>query len=323
MHKTRKLLIFAVIILVGIALTAGAEAQEKMGFQGEELLPPNAKAGECYARVFVPPTYKTVSEQTLRKEASESLVIEDPRFETVEEEIMVKGPSERLEIIPAQYEWVEEKVLIYPEHTHLEEVPAVYETITEKVIDRPAHTVWKEGKGPIQRIDYSTGEIMCLVEIPATYKTITKRLLKTPATTREIFNAAKYTMVKRKVMMAPPTVRKIEIPAEYQAVKAKKMISPAKVERMSIPEEFQTVSRRELLTEGRMEWRSILCETNVRPGIVLSLQKALKEEGYNPGNIDGDLGRQTMTAIQSYQRDKGLPVGELTLETLKSLNVDF
>jgi hypothetical protein len=32
---------------------------------GAEMLPPQAQPGECYARVFVPPTYNTATEQVL------------------------------------------------------------------------------------------------------------------------------------------------------------------------------------------------------------------------------------------------------------------
>ena len=321
MKKLQIIIVFTAVLCLVIA--GGVQAQQKMGFEGEALLPPNAKAGECFAKVFVPPAYKTVSEQVLRKDASNKLRISEPQFELVKEKVMVQGASERLELVDAQFEWIEERVLVYPEHTHLEEVPAVYETMTEKVIDKPAHTIWKKGKGPIQRVDYGTGEIMCLVDVPATYKTITKRVLKTPASTREVMNPAKYTTVKKQVMKTPPTIKKIEIPAQYKTVQVRKMVSPATIEQVSIPEEFQTVSRRELLTEGKMEWQPILCETNVRPGIVSDLQSSLKKAGYNPGSIDGSLGRQTMAAVQSYQKDNKLPVGELTLETLKSLKVDF
>ncbi len=321
MNKYMKYLLFIAILFAGIAVVASVQAQQKIGLEGQELFPPNAKAGECYARVFVPPTYKTVSETALKRDASERLIIENAKFELVDEKILAKEASERLEIIPATYGWDEEQVLVYPEHTHLENIPAVYDTITEKVIDRPAHTIWKKGKGPIQRVDYGTGEIMCLVEVPATYKTITKRVLAKPATTREITNPAKYTTVRRKIMKTPPTVRKITIPAEYKTVKVRKMTSPAQIQKIAIPEEFQTVSRRELLSEGGMQWKPILCETNTTPGLISSLQAKLKTAGYNPGTIDGGLGRQTMAAVQKYQKDKGLAVGELTLETLKSLGL--
>ena len=36
-------------------------------------------------------------------------------------------------------------------------------------------------------------------------------------------------------------------------------------------------------------------------------QKQLKEAGFNPGPIDGQLGRQTSQAIREYQKDNGLP----------------
>lgn len=323
MRKSVTFLLYAVVILSGIAIMATAQAEEKMKFAGEELLPPNAKAGECYARVFVPPVYKTISEMALRKEASERLLIEEPKFETVEERVMVKAASERLETVPATFEWVEERVLIQPEHKHLEEVPAVYKTVTEQVLDQPAHMVWKKGTGPIQKIDNSTGEIMCLIEVPATYKTISKRVLISNATTREIITPAKYTTVRTQVMKTPPTVRKIEIPAEYKTVQVRKMISPAVAKSIAIPEEFQTVSRREMLTEGRMEWRPVLCETNTTPGLISSLQRALDTAGYNPGPIDGNYGSQTMSAVRSYQKDKGLPVGQLTIDTLSSLGIKF
>ena len=64
--------------------------------------------------------------------------------------------------------------------------------------------VWKKGTGPIQRIDESTGEIMCLVEVPATYKTISKEVLVSPATTRTV-----------------------EIPAVYKTVSVRQEVSAA------------------------------------------------------------------------------------------------
>ena len=302
---------------------SGSYAKEAIRLTGEELLPPNAKVGECYARVFVPPAYKTVSEMTLQRDASDRLTIEEPRFETVEEQVMIKEASERHEIIPAKFTWVEEKVMVQPEHTHLVEVPAVFETVTEKVIDQPAHTIWKKGSGPIQKIDNATGEIMCLVEVPATYKTITKRVLVQNATTTKVINPAKYITVKKQVMKSQPFTKKISIPAEFKTVKLQKMISPALAQRETIPEEFQTVSRTELITEGKMEWQAVLCETNTTPGLVSSLQQMLANKGYDPGPIDGNLGQKTMSAIMSYQKNKGLPVGQLTIETLQSLNVQF
>jgi hypothetical protein len=316
----RILYTLGLVVVLSMSTWAGAETAST-AFEGEELLPPSAKAGECYARVFVPPTYKIVSEQTLKRQAAERIEIVPARFEWIEETVMAKGPGQRLEVIPATYEWVEETMMVKSESTRIEEIPAVYETLTERVMDSPAHVVWKKGRGPIQRLDNSTGEIMCLVEVPATYKTLTKRVLAKPAATRELVIPAEFKTVRRQVMKTPPATRTIEIPADYAKVKVRKLVSPAQIKKIPIPAEFQTVTRQEMVTEGRMEWTRIMCETNITSDVVVRIQRALLNAGHDPGPIDGVIGVETMGAVKAFQTAKGLAVGNLTYETLKSLGV--
>lgn len=184
------------------------------------------------------------------------------------------------------------------------------------------HVEWKKGTGPIQKVDETTGEIMCLVKEPAVYKTVTKRVLKTPATTREVITPAKYKTVKRKVMTSPPETKTIEIPAEYNTVKVTKLVEPAKTVFRAIPAEYQTVDRKVMVSPGRLEWQQILCQTNMMPDRITEIQRALKNAGYDPGRMDGVIGSETMAAVNKYQADKKLLVSKyLTLETLESLGV--
>ena len=255
---------------------AATEASEAGGIlpQGT-LLPPQASPGECYARAFVPPTYRTMTEKVLAQSA-----------------------SERVEIIPARYEWVEERVLVEPPSSRMEKVPAEYKWESKRILVKPAHTTWKKGRGLIEKVDHTTGEIMCLVEIPAQYKT-----------------------VKQKVMVKSPSHRLVEIPAAYKTVKVRKLVSPSQERRIAIPAQYQTIRKTEQVSEGKMEWRRVLCETNVTPQIISRLQSALLKAGYNPGPIDGILGRRTNAAVSAYQKKKGFATGGLTYETLKSLGV--
>ena len=285
------------------------------------LLPPKAKPGECYARVFVPPTYRTVTEQRLKRGASEKVEVIPAKYEWVEEQVLVKGASERLETIPAQYDWVEEQVLVKEASSRLEEVPAKYDWVEEQVLVEEAHTTWKKGRGLIEKVDNTTGEIMCLVEIPAAYKTVKKKVMVTPPTTRKIEIPAKYETVKKKIMVKPPTTRKIEIPAEYKIVKVNKMVSPPRERRIPISAEYQTVTRTEQVSEGRLEWRRVLCETNVSPDIIARVQTALRSAGHDPVFIDGVIGPKTTAAMKAYQREKGLGVGSLTYKTMESLGI--
>ena len=67
---------------------------------GSELLPPDAKPGECYARAFVSPTYGNETARVLKREASERVEIVPARYDWVEEKVLVKDASERLEVVP-------------------------------------------------------------------------------------------------------------------------------------------------------------------------------------------------------------------------------
>jgi hypothetical protein len=288
---------------------------------GEAMLPPNAQPGECYARVFVSPTYDTATEQVLKREASERLEIIPAQYTWAEETITVQEPSEKLEVIPATYEWVEEQVLVKPTATEVEEIPPVYETVTEQVLVKPAQVVWKKGTGPMQRIDSATGEIMCLVEEPAVYATVSKRVLKASATTRTVEIPAEYTTIKKRVIKTPDTTRTVEIPGKYKTIKVRKLVTPEQVKRVPVPAEYETVTKRVQVSEGRMEWQTVLCETNATPDMVMEIQQALLGAGHDPGPLDGQLGPQTHRAVESFQRSKDLASGGITLETLRALGV--
>ena len=285
------------------------------------LLPPNAKTGECYARVLTPAGYRTDTKEVIKKEAGYRLEVTNPTYVWTTEKVLVKEASEVAELVPAVYDWKTETVLVKEAHEHLKTVPAVYETKSEKVLVKTAYTTWKKGRGPIEQLNNATGEIMCLVEIPAQYKTITSKVLVTPARVEKVGHDAVYKDVKKRVMVEGPKMVKRTIPAAYKTIKVKKIATPAKENRIEIPAVYQTISNRVKVSDSILEWRSILCETNTTGTVIRDIQRALSAAGHNPGRFDGVIGRDTMAAVKSYQRAKGLAVGQLTFETLKSLGV--
>jgi len=312
-----------------VAADADRRAREaeaaRAGMSSSEgsLFPPNAKSGECWARVFVEPAYRTYTEQVLKHGASERLEIIPAQYQWVEEKVLVKEASERMEIIPAKYGWAEERVLVSPDSKKLVEIPARYEMQEEKVLVKAAHTIWKKGRGPIEKIDNTTGEIMCLVEVPAAYNTVKKRVMLSPPATEEVFIPAEFKTIKKRVMLEPPKERRIAIPAEYNIVKVRKLLSPTQERRIPIAAEYQTVTQTEKLSDGHMEWRRILCETNVTPEIIKRAQLNLRNSGHDPGRIDGVIGFHTKAALKSYQRANSLGVGGLTYETLKHMGISL
>ena len=140
--------------------------------------------------------------------------------------------------------------------------------MTEQVLDKPAYTTWKKGTGPIQRIDETTGEIMCLVTVPASYKSVKKRVLKSPATTKVVEIPAVYNTIEKRVVATPATTRKVTVPAEYKTVTVTDEVSPPTERRVKIPGKYATVTKRNLVKDGSMEWREILRDTNMTLSLI-------------------------------------------------------
>ncbi len=254
--------------------------------------------------------------------------------------------------VPAEYRTVTKRVRVgcadgYTDSgddcIRTEEIPAEFSTRT-----------WRKLK---------TAATTRQVEVPAEYKTITRRVVKTPATTRTIEIPAEYTTrTYRKLVSAASTdvlrkpkitrtytekVRKpcptgwtidnsggagnngdciqvVEVPAEFGTRSMRKLAAPAATKSIEIPAEYTTITKRNLVKKGGFtEWREVLCADNVTSYTIRQIQQALKDRGYSPGPVDNVLGSQTKAALTKFQKDNGLPVGQLDMKTLKQLGVRY
>jgi len=166
-------------------------------------LPSNAKAGECYAKVFVPPQFKTVTERVLVRDASESI-----------------------EVIPAQYEWVEEKVLVKDASTELVAVDAQFAPRERTLEVNSGHTDWEVNKNAtcVNPKEQPARDIFCLVNHPPTERTIQMQAQVKPAHVQEVCVPAQYETVRRQKLVCAATTRKVSIPAEYENVEKTRKI---------------------------------------------------------------------------------------------------
>jgi murein L,D-transpeptidase YcbB/YkuD len=220
-------------------------------------------------------------------------------YKSVKKRVLRQPASTRTVEIPAEYKMVKVRELIEDADSAKSEIPARYEDVamTRKVAD--ASFIWHEIHNLEEPRRTRTGAKVCLTEEPAQYKTVTRKVVRTPA-----------------------TVQEIKVPAEFTTVKVRKMIAEPREVRAKIPAEYSSVERQELVAPGQMEWRSILCETNMTHTRISEIQSALQSAGFNPGPIDGVIGKQTMAAVNAFQRARGLPVDRyLNIETLDALNV--
>jgi hypothetical protein len=235
------------------------------------LTPPDAKPGECYAKVMSP-----------------------AKFETVTEQVLVKEAGEAISIVPAEYEIVEQEVEIIPASKKIIPVPATYKDVTETIEIQPATRVWKTGLGKkaiivnqvildaikTQGVDLdSATPNTCFKEIykPAIYKVETEEILVQNERNVTEVVPAEFETVEEQVEVVPATKEVVQIPAEYETVEEKILVEEEKTvwkkgknpaQKLSgatgdimclvkVPAKYKTIKKQVLKTPARTEIKEI------------------------------------------------------------------
>ena len=277
--------------------------------------PPDAKPGECYGLVYVPPQYNIREDSLLVAQASERIEATPPVYEYVDEQVVIPAGKRRKILTPAVTETTEETVTV-PGAQRRVAVPATYKTVTEQVTTEQG-AVLKPG----QPFAGQEGGAICIVDQPTAQQTVKKRVVDRPAGSKLVSTPERERVVKRKKVITPAVTEWVEVPARTVTKRVKKVIVPAGTTAVPVPAQYQTVQRRELVTQARAEWQRVLCETNFTPALVQSLQEALHREGVYKGPSHGNMNAQTASAVRLYQERNALPTGGLGLSTLEHLGV--
>ncbi len=266
-------------------------AAQRMGITDTDLLPPDAIAGECYARVWVEPQFTTVSNTVLVREASEKVHTSPAQYETITEQVLVSEADYEIETIPATYKTHTEQKLVAEAsrlwrtdlgnaapasqellhaaanggidldaatpgmcfHEHY--IPAEYTYENETVLVKGAYDVVS-----VAEPEYRWVEKQVLVKeastelktIPAVYGTETEQVVDVAAHT--IWK--KGTGPIQKIDAATGEIMcLVEVPATYKTVSRTILQSPARTEQVTIPAVYKTVKVRELAT-GAQEVRT-------------------------------------------------------------------
>jgi len=142
--------------------------------------------------------------------------------------------------------------------------------------------------------------------------------------TKEEIIPADFVNVTKQVIESEASASTEEIPAEIETITKEVVQDAARVNTIDIPAEYESVTKQNLVRKGGFtEWREVLCPNEVTSYTIKQVQEALKSRGYKPGPLDNILGAQTKSALTKFQRDNGLPIGNLDLETLRKLGIQF
>lgn len=281
----------------------------------------------------------------------EEIKIQNPKYETVYERIEVKAPSTSWVRKPGDPNCLRNE----PDDCFiwcLVETPAEFQTISRKA-NRGCDKSNRPNSGCIVKKTVPAKLAPLTVErvkkaavlkadtIPAIFRKIKRQVVAkpayirydtlfnetrkiiTPAIIREEKIAPAFQPVEIKILKIPGSYKEEITPAEYRTFAIKSLVKPARVRSEPIPPEFTSVNRKRLVRKGGFtEWREIVCGEKLTGNTIANVQQKLKKLGYYKGSVDNKFNPALRKALQKFQQDRGLPMGELTVETLTALQIE-
>lgn len=164
----------------------------------------SAEAGQCFYEHYKQPTIESSVEKALVTEA-----------------------TEKLEVVPAVYREEQREVVVKPAASRILTFPAEYKTVEENLLIEPAKVVWQKGTGPVQKIDDTTGEIMCRVELPAVYEKFETQVVDKVARTSVISIPEQKESYTVSLLDSDAMEKRIPVEATYEEVTKYKTLNDA------------------------------------------------------------------------------------------------
>lgn len=113
-------------------------------------------------------------------------------------------------------------------------------------------------------------------------------------------------------------------PAVVETVTRKVQLQPAQISsdgRVQAPPIYKTESLQEVVQPRRETWYEIICDADVTPEFISSVQRALEARGFYRGPITGALDARTRSAIGRFQQSEGLDSKALSIAAARKLGL--
>lgn len=113
-------------------------------------------------------------------------------------------------------------------------------------------------------------------------------------------------------------------PAVVETVNRKVQLQPAQVSsdgRIQSPPIYKTETSQLVVQPRRETWYEIICEADITPDFIASVQRALEARGFYTGQITGEMDARTRAAIGRYQASEGLDSKTLSIAAARKLGL--
>ena len=251
---------------------------------------PNAKPGECYAKVIVPAVFETVTEQVLVKPVSETVSVIPAVFDTTEKSVVEKEAFTTIKVVPAKFREEVEQVEVSPAGTSwvtdlgkkgIPASPALLAGAKTNGVDLAGAAVgacYKEYYIPA-KFEETSKEVLVKEEseeikvAPAQFEETEETVVVKQASQKKVYVPAEYETIEERVEVEPAKavwkkgdgpITKIDnstgeimclvqVPAVYKTISKKVLKSAAKIDLVEIPEETKAVKVSKLVSDATID----------------------------------------------------------------------
>lgn len=298
------------------------ERPAQVGANASYLYPPQADLGQCYRLANLKPRLTTESQEVAVQDAADQIVVSPAVFETVPRQWVVDyKPSSAAPNVAMRTR--DEVVTVRPSYIDFEADPALFETRPEEILATAAYTnfVPCAGNGTGTAPLLNTAVKWCPQPVEATYQTVEHREVLTLSRVREVTRPSETITLTIREPVDPADKALLE--PVVKVVEQQQLVTPASFRREVLLPEFQTVTVRRLKRPAALRWVEVVCGEKAEAEILVEVQKSLSARGYKIGEVDGEWGENTDTALEKFREKNGLPqVGrDITVEELGQLDL--
>ena len=183
---------------------------------------PNAKPGECYAKVIVPAKFDVKTEEVMVKPESEEVSIKAAIFDTVEKPVIVKAGFTKIKVVPTKFREEIEEVEVSKAGTSW-----VTRLDKKGIPASPALLAGAKTNG-IDIEKATPGQCFKEYYVPAKFEQTDKEILVKEESEEIKIIAPEFEGGEEVVIVKQASKKKVYKPAEYEVVEEKIEIEPAK-----------------------------------------------------------------------------------------------
>lgn len=306
-----------VAALVGISVLPFASIAQPM--MPSDMAPPNARPGQCFARVLVPATY--VADQALNVAIEDGYVmprVADAKFsQPVARDVIASDGYKTFQVTNPEFGYVDEKIVLVPAHHKVVVTPPMaHQGFKTYVVKKPT-LVWRRGSdlSNVRRINGATGETYCLVEeygetvnVPYTSYSAPKADVKfVPVAEQSIVN-------RRQIVTKEASVREVYVPpvlnAKNPRVNTQELISDAQIiGEDRIAPRTTTINTQRLDKPEYYTWVEVPCDNSNVQKVSVDLSSNQRVTNSNVAPSDVVSAKKPLNAVTAANVQKRL--GEL------------